>query len=645
MHIQTPLAVLAALVVDEALASPTVGFDEFNSPTLDIDWRTCRPGSKALCGTFRVLLDYTKPAAGWTSLAVARYPAKHSKRGTLFLNPGGPGDSGIDMIIGAQHTDRIGKDAEKIMDAVGGKYDLVSWDPRGVGSRVAGSHNIGRTSLRADCFDTGSEENDFWKGTIPHAGLEARGNFTDAHDLKIFYAQVESVDERLQALGAKCLEYSKDTFPYIGTTATVKDMVALHDALEGSDKPVNFWGLSYGTAIGIYFANMYPNRVGKVVLDGVVDPTYWANRPAHEMWSINAESADEALAGFVEDCAKAGPGKGKCEFASEGSKPEDLIQKIKTILDLSYIYKQIAGDKAQFGSALVRDGLYKGMYSPTEWPGLRKELQHCWTFLNKLPSRKNRCFQDLYGSLEDQSTPTNRDPPNTYSLQGITCADAVDRNDVTTEMVFESLVNVTRNVSQMFGPKWGIGGLYCHQWPVRAVERYAGPWNKTLSNKIIIIGNKADPITPLKSARSAAAALGDSAVLVEQDAWGHTSLAMHSTCMLNILKSYFLKNEYPAANEVCKTDEPISPGVTTSTLGSLISTTLNSPNSGENSISIQLVRQWLPVIIGSFSCASGLLFVWVAVSWTIWRRVRHGKLFEYTAREGLDKEKLLYATK
>ncbi|KAG8774058.1 hypothetical protein FRC12_002175 [Ceratobasidium sp. 428] len=105
-------------------------------------------------------------------------------------------------------------------------------------------------------------------------------------------------------------------------------------------------------------------------------------------------------------------------------------------------------------------------------------------------------------------------------------------------MVFESLVQVTRNVSPMFGPRWGIGGLYCHRWPVRAVERYTGPWNKALSNKIIIIGNKADPITPLKSAQRVAAALGDSAVLVEQDDWGHTSLAMHSTWWAHSTRLY-----------------------------------------------------------------------------------------------------------
>ncbi|KAG8721277.1 hypothetical protein FRC09_008155 [Ceratobasidium sp. 395] len=243
MYLQALLAVLTVLVVAEPLAPSNVEFDEYGPPRRGIDWRTCRPGHKASCGMFEVPLDYANPTAGRVLLVVARYQAKHSKRGTLFLNPGGPGGSGVDMLLG-KGEDRIGAEAEKIMNIVGGKYDIVSWDPRGVGSRVARGPNVGQTSLRADCFDTGSEENDFWKGTIPRAGLEARGNFTDARDLKVFFDQVASVDERLQALGAKRLEYSKNTFPYIGTTATVKDMIALHDVLEGSDRPVNFWGFS-----------------------------------------------------------------------------------------------------------------------------------------------------------------------------------------------------------------------------------------------------------------------------------------------------------------------------------------------------------------------------------------------------------------
>lgn len=113
-------------------------------------------------------------------------------------------------------------------------YDTLGWDPRGVG----------RTTPRAECFKNRQEETAFWEGTIPNAGLEARGNFTDQRDLDEFYAQVDEVDVLLEELGQRCIEYSPNTFQYIGTTAVVRDMVAMHDILEGPDKPVNFWGFS-----------------------------------------------------------------------------------------------------------------------------------------------------------------------------------------------------------------------------------------------------------------------------------------------------------------------------------------------------------------------------------------------------------------
>jgi hypothetical protein len=110
----------------------------------------------------------------------------------------------------------------------------AGWDPRGVG----------KTIPRADCFDSQGTEDDFWKETIPRHGLEARGNMTDRRELVAFVAQIPEVDRLLNELGQKCLDYSPDTLQYVGTVATVRDMVALHDELEKTQKLVNFWGFS-----------------------------------------------------------------------------------------------------------------------------------------------------------------------------------------------------------------------------------------------------------------------------------------------------------------------------------------------------------------------------------------------------------------
>ncbi|CAE6440885.1 unnamed protein product [Rhizoctonia solani] len=495
------------------------GYHRFAPRTEGFRWEKC--GSNTVsreCSRFEVPLDWADPSAGKASLAVARYKAtKQPKLGTIFVNPGGPGGSGVDIIKGGNTV--------KISQASGGQYDIFSWDPRGIGEAVP----------RADCFATATEENLFWEGTIPRAGLEARGNFTDQVDIDAFYEQVDEVDVLLEELGKRCVAYSPDTFQYIGSAAAVRDMIAMHDILEGPNKPIDYWGLSYGTIIGIYFVNMFPERVGRVVLDGVVDPERWANQPSYQKWAVKPESTDEAFNGFVTACAAAGPSG--CAIAKKDSNPETVRKFVSDLIDMAYYYKRKVGRSARYGSSFVRSKVYSGMYGPSNWPSLAKELAGIHEFLQNVSSRssstqtKRSPATSLVDIVPRQSTTntTSKDQSAIdYAFQGVTCADAVDAGNTTTKDVFDFLVHITRTVSPMFGPRWGDGGFYCHRWPVRAVERYTGPWNKKLANPILVIGNEADPVTPYISAKKVADRLGDSAILIQQDDYGHTSLAMHS---------------------------------------------------------------------------------------------------------------------
>ncbi|KAL5634901.1 hypothetical protein ACGC1H_002804 [Rhizoctonia solani] len=568
-------AALASTISTSAWTLPA-GYHRFAPRSSGFNWGDCSseaPSSRE-CSRFEVPLDWANESAGKASLAVARYKAtKQPKLGTLFMNPGGPGGSGVDTMLGAA--------AEIISEIAGGQYDIVSWDPRGIGLTVP----------RAACFKTGTEENAFWEGTIPRTGLEARGNFTDQYDLDQFYEQVDEVDLLLGELGKRCVAYSPDTFQYIGSAATVRDMVAMHDALEGPDKPIDYWGLSYGTIIGIYFVNMFPDRVGRVVLDGVVDPEYWANRPAHEMWGVKPESTDEALTGFVEACAAAGPSG--CALATKGATGDSIRQLLRNLIDAAYDYKRAVGKTAEIGSATIRMLLYKGMYKPTKWTELADQgaqlvgVAQNLSLLSNSTHIKRLLRVPLFDIDRRQNTTnvtTNRDPAPDYAFQGVTCADAIDAGNVTTKNVFDFLVKVTREVSPMFGPLFNDGGLYCHRWPVRAVERYTGPWNKKLANPILVIGNEADPVTPYKSAKKVADALGESAILIEQDDYGHLSLAMHSTCTNSALQDYFLHNKLPSQDKLCGTNQVLfpGPGVTKSGL-----TKLNSENMLTDSDTVQ----------------------------------------------------------
>ncbi|CAE6466765.1 unnamed protein product [Rhizoctonia solani] len=545
----------------QAGASPLLSeYHRYSARNNNLQWSDCSVGLPGReCTRFEVPLDWHNDTAGKASLAVIRYPAtkqpklvirypatKQPKLGTLFMNPGGPGGSGLQTVQGP--------DGDVIMEHAGGNYDLVSWDPRGVGQTVP----------RTACFETKAEEDAFWNGSILKAfRLEVRGNFTSQTDLDAFYSKLNESDTLAQRIGEQCVTHSPNTFQYIGTAATVRDMVAMHDVLEGSEK-INFWGMSYGTVVGAYFVNMFPDRVGRVILDGVVDPVYWANRPAHEWLGNVFESTEAAFDGFAKECANAGPSH--CAIAEQNSTASSVRQWTLDLIDSAYDYGQEIGPSAQLNSSLIRGLLFSQLYRPQNWTTLSQILYEFKVALDN-PASLNTTQAKRWLQLPDSIDPIDnklrpRQEPTSdetnlayaYDYEGIACGDAQDPGDATTKDVFDIVVNVTHRISPTFGPA-GVERLsrpLCHRWPVRAVERYTGPWNKTLSNSILVIGNEADPVTPYLNAKSVADAFGGSAVLIEQAGYGHVSRRMPSNCTISAVQKYLIHNELPKQDNFCE---------------------------------------------------------------------------------------------
>ncbi|CAE6531988.1 unnamed protein product [Rhizoctonia solani] len=555
------LVTLTLVAVAQASAIPPPnGYHRYSLQNKNLKWTNCSlenyPGRE--CTRFEVPLDWHNETVGKASLAVIRYPRiKEPKLGTLFMNPGGPGGSGVKTLQSSY--------ADLLMQSSGGQYDIVSWDPRGVG----------KSTPSTTCFKTSEEEVAFWNGSFIQDGLEARDNFTSQVDLDEFYEQVDEVDDLLTRFGKQCIAYNPNSFQYVGTAAVVRDMVAMHDVLEGPKKAINFWGISYGTVVGVYFVNMFPERVGRVVIDGVVNPIYWANRPAYEHMEVSFESSDEAFDGFAAACAKAGPSR--CAIAAQNSTQASISQWTRDLINAAYEYRRITGPSAQLSSAAVRGEILQALYGPQAWQNLAEYLQNTSDFLRNSTSVNATATKQwlpnsvnlINNSRKRRDDPNSIEQPTMHAYEGVTCADAQDAGNTTTKDVFDFVVKTTRQVSHMFGPIGvTLSGTYCHRWPVRAVERYTGPWNKKLSNPILVIGNEADPITPYVSAKHVADALGSSAVLIEQDDYGHGSLAMHSNCTTSALLGYFLHNRLPQEDEFCGTNQELFPktGITKSTL-------------------------------------------------------------------------------
>ncbi|CAE6449331.1 hypothetical protein ACGC1H_000201 [Rhizoctonia solani] len=512
-----------------------------------ISWIPC--GNATIpreCGQFEVPLDYANSTVGTASLAVARLNATVSPRlGTLFVNPGGPGESGVQWVLS--------DDMLLILNGTGGQYDIVSWDPRGVGSTVP----------KVQCFESGTAEKAFWNGSIRGMDLELRSDFTNTTARNEFYSHIDEVDSMLIKFGKQCNTQSKDMLKYIGTPATVRDMVALHDHLEGT-KLINYWGISYGTLLGSFFVNMFPERVGRVIIDGVVNPWDWATKQPLLIGYDSVNSSDVTFNAFASSCANAGPSK--CAIAQEGSTTDSIRDWVFNLIALAYDNTKATGG-AIITSGQLRALLWSGMYHPREWPVLAQNLAQISVALlnttNSTSTLRARSPSDEIHSMPfiRRANTSSSDTATDYAYKAITCADAVDAGNSTTEQGFETLVDLTNNHSRMFAPfiGWYAGGMFCHHWPVRAVERFTGPFNHTLQNKIVVIGNLADPITPFISAKAVADGLGDSAVLLKHNGYGHTSLYMHSNCTVTATSKYFVTGELPQPGTVCETDEQLFP--------------------------------------------------------------------------------------
>ncbi|RDX45240.1 alpha/beta-hydrolase [Lentinus brumalis] len=535
------LSSILALVLSRTVsyASPS----HYSGP--EIQWGACDPSvvndTALSCGFLEVPLDYHDSSVGHARLAVIKANATGERQGSLFLNPGGPGGSGLGTLAANKAL---------LLALTGGVYDVVSWDPRGVGNLT--------TPGEIFCLDSLAEYTSFFNGTIELTGIEETGNFTDPADVQALLAQAPTVQKKYEELGQKCLNSSSGKYlKYVGTAAAVRDMVSIANVLDGPDAPINFIGLSYGTLIGSWFVNMFPERVGRVILDGVVDPIAFATQEPALTFLGQRASTDTVYKALITGCALAGPSG--CAAAAEGDGLLDVDAKFQSLLKAAYDAAK-ANASVPLTSGDIRVQLYGQMFTPASWSTFVNEgyPQLVQIVNGEAPEKSPQALSSRSSDLTRRIPLVKRgsesnDSPS-YTGAAIYCADSVDLRGTTMVDVFKGIVSTTRNVSHIFGSVWPADFYRCSFWPARSVERYQGPFNKTLANKILIASNIFDPATPLPGAQTVAGLLGEDAVLVEQNGFGHTTIAASSACMNGVFFAYLTTGTLPANGTVCEVD-------------------------------------------------------------------------------------------
>jgi pimeloyl-ACP methyl ester carboxylesterase len=487
----TVVAGVAAVAVVPLTASAAT-----TRPVPGLHWRPC--DGQFQCATARVPLDYRHPHGRTISLALIRHPATDGARRaqTLFINFGGPSEQ-----IG-QFTADFGA----IPAALRARFDLVTFDPRGIGFS---------TGLR--CFPTMAAENRLI-GALPPFPVGAA-------EVRTWERAYATFDQRCARNGGALIDH--DT-----TEDVARDLDRLRQAVGAAR--LNYLGLSYGTGLGAVYANLFPSKVGHFVLDGNLDPVAWTRASALPSSLRRGEdlAAAATMNDFLDLCGQAG--QARCAF-SAGS-PAATRAKWQTLL------RRLRAHPVKFGSppqvvtyADLVTAVPLGVVS--QWQATAQLGQLLW--LAAQPG-------DAAGRLAPPATAPYAGLEQSYAM---ICADTADPHG---SGAYAAAARLARARAGGLGLYFAWSEEVCAGWPRAAgADRYAGPWNRRTASPILVIGNTGDPATPYHDAVAMTRDLARARLLTVKG-YGHTEFFNPSTCAARDEVRYLTRGILPRPGSVCR---------------------------------------------------------------------------------------------
>lgn len=469
----------------------TVGIDPelVDFYTQELNWSACEGGFE--CATLTVPLDYSDPGGDSIDLAIVRLPAD-DPQGSLIVNPGGPGASGVDYARAATAV---------ATDNVLNRFNLVGFDPRGVAQ-----------STPIDCIDDATLDE----------YVNVDGTPDDA-------AEVTELQDQIEIYTSGCETNSGDMLPHLGTENVARDLDILRAAL--GDSELTYLGKSYGTFIGSVYADLFPDRVGRMVLDGAVDPAL-----ASDEYALGqAEGFERALDGFISWCVD--------EACSLGADEGAVRQAIIDLFEQADAEPLPTSDEDR---PLTEALAFFGAIVPFYWPA----GQSYPIVLEALERAINDNDGDGLLELADLYLERNSDGSyNSNSFEVFSAVSCIDHPESTTPEDVEAKIPRYETVSPVFGRVLAWGGLTCGAWPVESAVTPA-PIAAEGADPILVVGTTGDPATPYAWAESLADQLS-SGVLLTYDGTGHTAYRTGNSCIDQAVDLYLLSGTTPDEGTTC----------------------------------------------------------------------------------------------
>ncbi|SDQ17445.1 alpha/beta hydrolase [Quadrisphaera sp. DSM 44207] len=457
-------------------------------------WVPCEQGLE--CATVRVPVDWADPAGQDLGLAVARWPATEpeERAGALLVNPGGPGASGVAWVR------RAGRGV--VSPAVAARYDVVGFDPRGVGS-----------SSPVDCVSDAELDAQLAGGAAAGSGG------APSPDLQELRRDAE-------AFAAGCAERTGPLLAHVDTASAARDLDVLRAVL-GSQR-LHYLGKSYGAQLGATYADLFPQRVGRLVLDGALDPAASYVDVAVEQ----AEGLEGALRAYAEDC----PQRSGCPLAQD---PEAAVEQVRDVLEAARTAPLPTGTDRPLTAALATTGVVAALYDDASWPALDEGLARAQRDDGSVLLRMADAYAD-------------RRPDGTYAsnimeaFHAVTCLDhPVDAS----AGAVEAAARRVEAASPTFGASLARGEVLCGVWPAAPVGA-PGPVTAEGAAPVLVVGTTGDPATPYAWSQALADQLS-SGRLLTWDGEGHTAYRRGSACVDAAVDGYLLDGVLPGEGATC----------------------------------------------------------------------------------------------
>jgi pimeloyl-ACP methyl ester carboxylesterase len=469
-----------------------------------LDWKGCHGGGFQ-CARAQVPLDYDDPTGSQVSLRLARLPATDPARriGTVFVNPGGPGQSGVDFVLLA---------ATEVLSArLRARFDIVGFDPRGVAR-----------SAPVRCFPQFGAEDPF--KNVPAFPLTRR------EEAQTIIANAE--------YAAACVRREQTMTRHTSTANVARDLDLLRQAV--GDERLTFAGFSYGTYVGATYASLFPDRVRALWVDGVLDPVAWATgrrgawkRVPFSTRLRSGESSTATMQAFLRACDRVGPRR--CPFSARNTqrKFDRLLERLREPV------RDEDGTVIRYGDRVA--GLLPELYFQDAWPSLAQSLQELYERTS--PDTRSRAVPRWPGRA--RSLPGN-------GIDGFNAVACVDTKNPADTAAWSRAADAADERAAPFGRLWTWESGRCATWAARDTDRYLGPFDKRTSAPVLVVGNKLDPATPYEGAVALDRLLPRSRLLTVDYA-GHTSLGQ-SECVTRKVDAYLIRGRLPAEGTVCESD-------------------------------------------------------------------------------------------